>query len=111
MSGKAPFAFNKRFCGTDQKKKDLHFISQLTPEDVALLEHIGSRLLQARREYPSFADDFDTACRYIESEYLEFKSKAIVRRIETAEVEAADLVITLLRLINREWYHPAEKDS
>jgi len=104
MSGQAPFAYVKAASlSPDQVKADVAFLTRITDTDAALLAHIGRAILTARMSHSRFATDFADACRAEESEFLEFKSKVLVGRVEDAHVEAVDCIVTLARLINEEY--------
>ena len=97
----SPYA--KKDVSADEAKKNLDFLANLTADDGALLAHIGRQLLTARVQHSQFATTFADACRIVESEFLEFKSKAMVDRIDDAHVEAKHCIVTFARLINFEY--------
>ena len=96
-------AFCKKSVSADEAKKNQDFFANLTAEDGALLAYIGRQLLTARVQHPSFATDFEDACRQVESEFLEFKSKALWDRFDDAHIEATHCIVTFARLINFEY--------
>ncbi len=75
-----------------------------------LLVKICRRILQAERDHPVFATDFEGAVKEVKSELLEWESKAIVGRREDSEEEAFDGIVTLFRFVRRDYedvpHHP-----
>lgn len=73
-----------------------------------LVHDIAVRIAEARDKHPEFATGLINAAWVVHGEMDELLEAAIEEPIERAEDEALDVVVTAVRLINREYKNPLE---
>ena len=78
-----------------------------------LLIRFGQEMCRARRAHQGFADDVSRAVNHVESEFLEWKSQAMLiqnpdgtineAKRKRSEAEGLHLMATMSRFLNREY--------